>query len=121
MKKLILFFTIALISLNLNAQGKGAFAVDKVAHLGVGYISSSVVTSALRAKGMPIHYSVGLGWLTATALGIGKEIYDKKHGGVFDDEDLLSTSFGGLCGSLTVAICFGDVEIKPFKRYRTKL
>tara|TARA_R110000772_G_scaffold382_5_gene1388 strand:- start:6642 stop:7028 length:387 start_codon:yes stop_codon:yes gene_type:complete len=128
MKKLILIFTIALFSVNAKSQGlgnyveMGLFAPDKLLHLSAGYVITSTTVLALRAKGMPIEKAMGWGFGSAFVIGLGKELYDNsKSGNKFDEEDLLTTMLGSLVSNVTIAICWGDVEIKPFKKYRPQL
>tara|TARA_R110000772_G_C13267938_1_gene435956 strand:- start:1015 stop:1362 length:348 start_codon:yes stop_codon:yes gene_type:complete len=111
--------TILALLLSLNLFGQVKFpAVDKTAHFGVGYVLGTTVSLGLRAKGMPIHKTIVWGIGTSLVAGFAKEIYDKKRGYLFDDEDLMSTVFGGFIGSATVAICFGEIEFKQFKKYK---
>ena len=119
MKRITLI--IALIPFALLGQNKYIPATDKLAHMGAGYVLGTTVSLALRAKGMPVHKTIVWGIGTAMVAGIGKEIYDKKKGFLFDDGDAMSTIFGGLVGSATVAICWGDITFKQFKSKQVKL
>jgi uncharacterized protein YfiM (DUF2279 family) len=93
MKTLIIFL---FLSLSCNSQ-----QVDKVAHFGVGYITTST-TSALLSKQSPlVNITVSLG--TAVVIGTAKELYDLKvKKTAFNCKDLFWTVMGGASGIVTI-------------------
>lgn len=95
MKKIILIL-ILLLSFTCKSQ-----QVDKVAHFGVGYITSAT-TSALTNKQSPwINITIGVS--TAFIVGTGKELYDcNKNNVKFNWKDLGWTVAGGVAGSITI-------------------
>jgi hypothetical protein len=92
MKTLIIF-----LFLSLSCKGQ---QVDKVAHFGVGYITSAT-TSALANKQSPWK-SITIGIGSAFAVGTVKELYDCSKGGKFNFKDLGWTTFGGGLGAVTI-------------------
>lgn len=95
MKRIILIL-ILILSFSCKAQH-----VDKVAHFGVGYVSSAT-TSALTNKQTPwINITIGIG--TAFVIGTSKELYDcNKNNVKFNWKDLGWTVAGGAVGAITI-------------------
>lgn len=92
MKKLI----ILLISFNGYSQ-----QVDKVAHFGVGYITSAT-TSALMSKQTPWK-NITVSFASAVVLGGCKELYDLKvKKTAFNGKDFFCTVMGGASGIVTI-------------------
>lgn len=77
---------------------KDFFATDKVAHFGVSMFIT-ILVSCFFAKS---EWCVCIGAAVALAVGIGKEIYDKAKGGIFDGFDLWADMLGILCGVFTL-------------------
>lgn len=69
------------------------FATDKVAHFGVSFALTSVVAAFFSHS----EWCVVWGAVVALLIGIGKEVYDKVKGGVFDGFDLWADMAGILC------------------------
>ena len=98
MKKLIF---ILLISFNLSAQ---QIPQDKMLHFSGCYIISATTTS-IASHYLSEKQSFWIGVSVATAIGIGKELYDIKHGNP-ELGDLGADVIGAFFGSFTVVIRF---------------
>ena len=80
----------------MNIKLKDFFATDKVAHFGV----SLFITFAVAACFAKSEWSPLIGAAVALAVGIGKEIYDRARGGIFDGFDLWADMLGIITGAL---------------------
>ena len=98
MKKLIF---ILLISFNLSAQ---QIPQDKMLHFSGCYIISATTTS-IASHYLSEKQSFWIGVSVATALGIGKELYDIKHG-TPSWGDLGADVIGAFAGSITITYRF---------------
>ncbi len=98
MKKLIIAF---LISFNLSAQ---TIPQDKMLHFSGCYIVSASTTT-LASYYLPKKKAFWVGVSVGTAIGLGKEIWDIKHGNP-ELGDLGADVIGALFGSFTVVIRF---------------
>jgi len=97
MKKSLLI--LSLLSTTVNAQ---KLPVDKVAHLGVGFISSSMTTAILTRYDVKRPALIGFG--VGFALGVGKEIADIYTGGNPEFKDACATILGSALGCFTIKI-----------------
>ena len=99
---ILLFFTLPFIC---KSQ---IFAVDKVAHAGVGFVSGTLTSSAVYSFGNGKNETIkaiGFGMLSGVTLGAGKELYDYTiKGAKFDVNDMFATIFGSVLGSLTIKL-----------------
>jgi len=89
--------------------------VDKVAHLGLGYIAGATIsaTTLILSNGKNEtlkSLSVGIG--SGVILGTAKEFYDFKSYGVFNWQDLGVTVLGSALGSVTIKISINFYERK---------
>jgi len=98
MKQLIL---IMLISSHSLAQ---IIPEDKLLHLSATYVISSTTTSLVSYK-YPKKQAFWIGVAAGTLVGVGKELYDIKHGNP-EWGDLGADVVGALLGSFTVTIRF---------------
>lgn len=97
MKKSILI--LALLSTIAHAQ---KLPVDKVAHFGVGFVSSSMTTAILTRYDVKRPALIGFGF--GFALGVGKEISDIYTGGSPEFKDACATILGSALGCVTIKI-----------------
>lgn len=75
------------------------FAVDKVAHFGVCFAITVILSAFINKPLGPV-----VGMLVAFALGLGKEIYDKVRGGKFELGDLVADFLGLAIAGICVTI-----------------
>ena len=77
---------------------------DKLLHLSASYVIASTTTSLVSCK-YSKKQAFWIGVATGTAVGVGKELYDIKHGNP-EWGDLGADVVGALLGSFTVTIRF---------------
>jgi len=104
MKKLLLSF---LISFSVNAQSFIPF--DKQLHIGGTYIIASSVSAYTLRRTQNKRKSILIGIGAGMIVGLGKEIYDIKHGSP-EMNDLLADLLGSALGAVVITI--------PIKRKR---
>ena len=75
------------------------FAVDKVAHFGVCFVITVILSAFINKPIGPV-----VGMLTAFAAGLIKEIYDKVKGGSFEPGDLVADFLGLVIAGTCVTI-----------------
>lgn len=69
--------------------------IDKMLHFGAGYIIGSATSAMTYDFKINNHIELGIG--AATAVGLGKEIYDQYKYKGFDVMDAVATVAGGVC------------------------
>ena len=94
---LIIFFMIT------NIASAQFVQQDKLLHMGGSYVVSSGVTAIIYNRTNDKRKSIIWGMATAVAIGLGKEIYDRKHGNP-DIKDMLANSVGASLGVITIRI-----------------
>jgi hypothetical protein len=62
-------------------------------------IGAAFLYATLQAR-LPVWLAAAITMIVVTAIGTGKEVYDKKHGGIFDWWDLVCDEVGGTLGIL---------------------
>lgn len=86
--------------------------VDKAYHAGAGIVAYSAGDAAAYGLGFPYPERVIAGFLTATATGIAKEMWDsRQRGGKFDAFDALATVGGGGVAAL---VEYSSVRVRPY-------
>lgn len=70
------------------------FGVDKVKHFCVSALVQSVGFSASRAAGLDRRVSQAVGAGAVVAVGVVKEVHDRRRGGPFSGKDLLWDAAG---------------------------
>jgi len=93
---IIFFMTTNIVSAQFVQQ-------DKLLHMGGSYVISSGVTAIIYNRTNDKKKSMIYGVATAMAIGLGKEIYDRKHGDP-DIKDMLANSVGASLGVITIRI-----------------
>ena len=91
--------TILLIILPFFAMSQ---SMDKMLHFGAGYIVGSATSAMTYDFNINNHIEIGIG--AATAVGLGKEIYDQYKYKGFDPFDFIVTAQGGVFGSVCIKI-----------------
>jgi hypothetical protein len=76
--------------------------IDKMLHFGAGYIIGSATSAMTYNFKINNHIEIGIG--AATALGLGKEMYDQYKYKGFDPFDFIVTAQGGVYGSMCIKI-----------------
>ena len=94
---LIIFFMIT------NIVSAQALQQDKLLHAGGCYFVSSTVSSLVYSKTKNRNKSLAIGFATSMLIGIGKEVYDIKHGDP-DIKDVLANTVGSTLGIITIRI-----------------
>ena len=94
---LIIFFMIT------NVVSAQFIQQDKLLHMSGSYVVSSGVTAIVYSKTNNKKKSIIYGVTTAVAIGLAKEIYDRKHGNP-DIKDMLANSIGASLGVITIRI-----------------
>ena len=94
---LIIFFMIT------NIVSAQFIQQDKLLHMGGSYVVSSGVAAVVYNKTNDEKRALCYGLVTAMAIGLGKEIYDRKHGNP-DIKDMLANSVGASLGIITIRI-----------------
>tara|TARA_R110000744_G_scaffold160737_7_gene277065 strand:- start:1002 stop:1406 length:405 start_codon:yes stop_codon:yes gene_type:complete len=102
MKKLIL---ILLLSVSYGSEAQQVLPTDKLLHLGGGYTIGATATSITYYYTQNKKTSMIVGISAVLIAGIGKELWDIKHGSP-ETMDLLADVVGGTLGILTVKINF---------------
>ena len=96
-KALIIFFMIT------NMVSAQFIPQDKLLHMGGSYVISSGITAVVYNRTNNKKKSIIYGVTTAVAIGLAKEIYDRKHGHP-DIKDMLANSIGASLGVITIRI-----------------
>lgn len=74
---------------------------DKKIHVFVSFCIAGVLSAFLAPVPFPTPWLVGLvAFVVAVAVGVGKEVYDRRHGGHFCVWDLVADLLGAALGSL---------------------
>lgn len=75
--------------------------IDKVCHYLVCLLISllTILTMSM-LMGVSTWISGMIGFLFSVMIGILKEVYDSKHGGIFDKKDLLADITGSVSGTV---------------------
>ena len=94
---LIIFFMIT------NIVSAQFIQQDKLLHMGGSYVISSGVSAIVYNKTNNEKKALIYGLTTAMVIGLGKEIYDRKHGNP-DIKDMLANSVGASLGVITIRI-----------------
>jgi hypothetical protein len=110
MKKIL---TILLIFISLNSFSQKTFNEfyndnrDKINHFTAGYIIGYAGNVSIYeiTKNKHIAFVSGIG--LSILAGHLKEVYDSKHGGIYNKNDFIATSSGGIVGSFTIRIIIG--------------
>ena len=89
MKKVPYIVFTLLITLNCYSQ------TDKALHFSAGFVFSGI-----SSLGKQKNEKIIIGVTSAFAIGVAKELYDKKRGGKVDYNDIWFTATGGLVGSV---------------------
>lgn len=75
--------------------------IDKVCHYLVCLlISLLTILTMTMIIGITAWISGIIGFIISGIIGILKEAYDSKHGGIFDKKDLLADIIGGISGTI---------------------
>ena len=85
-----------------HPRGDSWFGPDKLQHFFVSAFVQSMSYGTLRAAGAGHSASLTGASLTSAAVGVGKEIYDRRAGGAFSLKDLTWDAAGA--GTATVAL-----------------
>ena len=102
LKKLLF---IILLLLSFRAEAQQVLPIDKLLHLGAGYTIGSTTTSIVYYYTRNKKKAILIGTASVVLIGIGKEVYDLKHGDP-DLGDLAADIVGGGIGIFTVTINF---------------
>ena len=94
---LIIFFMIT------NIASAQFIQQDKLLHMGGSYVISSGVAAIVYNRTSNKKKSTIYGIATAITIGLGKEIYDRRHGNP-DIKDMLANSVGASLGIITIRI-----------------
>jgi uncharacterized protein YfiM (DUF2279 family) len=70
-----------------------------VKHFFVSAFVQSAAFSAARAAGMPNSRAQTVAGVTTGVIGIGREVYDRRHGRIFSAKDLVWDAAGGLAAA----------------------
>lgn len=75
--------------------------IDKVCHYLVCLLISllTILTMSM-LMGVSTWISGIVGFIITVIIGILKEVYDSKHGGIFDKRDLTANIIGGISGTV---------------------
>ena len=103
MRPILLFLITLLFHLSCSSHPK-FLPEDKLLHLSATYVIASTTTSLVSCK-YSKKQAFWIGVATGTAIGVGKELYDIKHGNP-EWGDLGADVVGALLGSFTVTIRF---------------
>ena len=77
----------------------GWFGTDKVKHFFMSAFVQSASFSAARAFGASNSSAQAIGGITTTAVGIGREVHDRRHGKIFSVKDLTWDAAGGVAAA----------------------
>jgi len=102
MKKLIF---ILLLSVSYGSEAQQVLPVDKLLHLGGGYVIGATATSVTYYYTQNKKTSIIIGISAVLIAGLGKELWDIKHGSP-ETADLVADAVGGALGIFTVKINF---------------
>lgn len=78
------------------------FGVDKIKHFVVSALAQSVTYSALQYAGMEHRSALAASLATGVALGVGREVHDRRTKGLFSVRDLAWDAAG--LGAATLLI-----------------
>ena len=78
-------------------------ARDKVLHFGASMLLQSAAHSVLRANGFEYREAAWTAGVTTLAVGVGKEMWDRRAGRVFSWKDLVADGAGGGTGAVVMA------------------
>ena len=78
------------------------FAEDKMRHLAMAFAATTFAHAAGRAAGMDAGSATAAGAAAAVAASVGKEIFDRRAGGIFSVRDLVWDAVGIALGVLMV-------------------
>jgi len=67
---------------------------DKFRHLGMSFAATTFTFAAARAAGAEAGVALQLSVPVSAAAGVGKEIHDRRRGGVFSLRDLAANAMG---------------------------
>ncbi|HEX7050560.1 MAG TPA: hypothetical protein VF188_10190 [Longimicrobiales bacterium] len=70
------------------------FAEDKLKHFFMSFAATNLAYGAARTAGLGKGAAVLAAGLGAGAAGVGKELYDREHGGPFSHRDLVWDGLG---------------------------
>jgi uncharacterized protein YfiM (DUF2279 family) len=70
------------------------FAEDKMRHLSMAFASTSFGHAAARAAGIGSGTATALGAAAAAVASVGKEVFDRRAGGIFSYRDLVWDAAG---------------------------
>lgn len=75
--------------------------IDKICHYLVCLLISLVIILSMNMLiGVSLWLSGIIGLAISMVIGVLKEIYDSKHGGIFDKQDLAADIIGGMSGTI---------------------
>ena len=83
------------------------FHEDKINHFACGYIIGFTVSGITDNYCKNKYMSMLSGIVISSLAGLGKEMYDRKNGGKFDNMDMKTTIVGGIAGSITIRLILG--------------
>lgn len=79
------------------------FGVDKLKHFVVSALAQSVAYGALQYAGAPHRAAVGGSLATGAALGVGRELHDRRASGRFSVRDLVWDAAGLAAATVLVS------------------
>lgn len=79
-------------------------SLDKSNHLNYGALVGCLAASAAALLGLPALGIAITAAVVSAAVGVGKEAYDRAHGGTTDWKDAVATFVGGLLVSAPFAV-----------------
>jgi uncharacterized protein YfiM (DUF2279 family) len=78
------------------------FARDKALHFGVSLVVQGATHSVLRANGFEYREAAWTAGATTLAVGVSKELWDRRDGRIFSWKDLAADVTGGTAGAVVM-------------------
>lgn len=107
--------TLTLLAVVLTAVAMDSWSLDPALHrddrqghavagLAIGAVSAALIETMPATRDWKPWQKFAAATLVATAVGIGKEVYDEHNGGNVEVGDVVATGLGGALGSVSVQI-----------------
>ena len=79
---------------------------DKQAHMAVTGMVAAITTIIMRENGYTPTQAFATALAAGMVVGLGKELYDRKHGGEFSGADMMANFLGSLGGASIITFTY---------------